>query len=75
MMYHSRTITVSIEPALLHKVDQWIKCGKLNNRSEFVEVAVREKLTRLSRQRLAAECRKLDASEEQALADEGLVRM
>jgi Arc/MetJ-type ribon-helix-helix transcriptional regulator len=66
-------IVVSIEPALLRKVDQWIECGRFNSRSEIVEVSVREKLICLSRQRLAAECLTVDPREEQALADEGLM--
>jgi hypothetical protein len=35
------------------------------------EEAVRERLARIQRSRLARECSKLDKAEEQALADEG----
>jgi hypothetical protein len=37
-----------------------------------VQEAVREKLDRLDRSRLARECAKLDPSEEKQLAEEGL---
>ena len=43
-------------------------------RSQAVLVAVREKLQRLERSRLARECAKLDPATEQALAEEGLSR-
>ena len=41
------------------------------NRSQAVEVAVQEKLSRLKRERLARECAKLDPDFERALAEEG----
>ena len=41
------------------------------NRSQAVEVAVQEKLSRLKRERLARECAKLDLDFERALAEEG----
>ncbi len=41
------------------------------NRSQAVEVAVQEKLSRLKRERLARECAKLDPDFEKALAEEG----
>ena len=44
------------------------------NRSKAIADAVREKLERFDRTRLARECAKLDQNEEQALADEGLAR-
>ena len=42
------------------------------NRSQAVEVAVQEKLSRLKRERLAHECAKLDQDFEKALAEEGM---
>ena len=41
------------------------------NRSQAIEVAVQEKLSRLKRERLARECAKLDPDLEKALAEEG----
>ena len=41
-----------------------------SNRSEAFEVAVKERLDRMQRPRLAREAAKLDRTEEQALADE-----
>lgn len=43
------------------------------NRSKVIEDAVKDRLLRLHRSRLARECSKLDRFEEQALADEQYV--
>jgi hypothetical protein len=42
------------------------------SRSHAIEVALEEKLDRLSRVRLARECGKLDVRQERALAEEGI---
>lgn len=44
------------------------------NRSKAIAEAVREKLERLNRSRLARECARLDLKFEQTMADEGLSR-
>ena len=46
--------------------------NKFPNRSQAVQAAIRDKLHRMKRSRLARECAKLDPVFEQALADEGL---
>jgi hypothetical protein len=43
-----------------------------SSRSKLIQEAVEEKLGRLDRQRLAAECAKLDPQAEQTFADMGL---
>jgi len=49
-----------------------VKAQIFSNRSQAIQVAVEEKVSRLDSNRLAQECAKLDRAQEQALADEGL---
>ena len=65
-------VTISIESNLLKKVDRLVKERVFSNRSQAVQSAVEEKISRLDSNRLARECAKLNKSEEQALADVGL---
>jgi Arc/MetJ-type ribon-helix-helix transcriptional regulator len=65
-------VTISIESNLLKKVDRLVKERVFSNRSQAVQSAIEEKVSRLDRNRLARECAKLDKTEEQALADLGL---
>lgn len=63
-------VTISIESSLLRRVDHLVKAQVFPNRSQAIQAAVEEKVSRLGR--LAQECAKLDKAQEQALADEGL---
>lgn len=65
-------ITISIESRLLNKIDDLVEERVFANRSQVIQSAVKEKVSRLAKNRLARECAKLDKSEEQALADLGL---
>ncbi|MDQ2686527.1 MAG: ribbon-helix-helix domain-containing protein [Armatimonadota bacterium] len=65
-------ITISIDEQLLHRLDTLVQARLFPNRSQAVQSAVEEKITRLGKTRLAQECAKLDPAEEQALADMGL---
>lgn len=65
-------VTISIESNLLKKVDRLVKERVFSNRSQAVQAAVEEKVSRLDSNRLARECAKLDKAEEQSLADLGL---
>ena len=65
-------ITVSIDERLLSRLDGLVHSRVFPSRSQAVQSAVQEKIARLGRTRLAQECAKLDPTEEQALADEGL---
>lgn len=65
-------IAVTIEEDLLVRLDRAVRDRCFQNRSRAVQEAVREKLDRLDRMRLARECSKLDREAEQELADEGL---
>ena len=65
-------VTIFIESGLLRRVDHLVKESVFSNRSQAIQAAVREKVTRLDNNRLARECAKLDRAQEQALANEGL---
>ena len=67
-------VAISIDEALLQRVDRLVKSRKFASRSEAFQAAVREKIARLDKTRLASECAKLSKKEEQAIADEGLKR-
>jgi metal-responsive CopG/Arc/MetJ family transcriptional regulator len=65
-------VALTIDSALLDRVDQLVARARFRNRSQAIETALAEKLARLARTRLAEECAKLDPEEEQQLANEAL---
>ena len=65
-------VAISLDESTLIRLDKLVKKHVFPNRSQAIEVAVREKLARLERSRLAQECAKLDPTFEKALAEEGL---
>lgn len=65
-------VAFTIEKTLLQRLDLLVADQRFPNRSKAIQEAVREKLDRLDRTRLARESAKLDRTEEQQLADEGL---
>jgi metal-responsive CopG/Arc/MetJ family transcriptional regulator len=65
-------VALTIDTALLERVDSLVERRRFRNRSQAIETAIAEKLERLARTRLATECAKLDPAEEQKMADEGL---
>jgi metal-responsive CopG/Arc/MetJ family transcriptional regulator len=65
-------VAISIDPGLLAEVDRLVAKQVFASRSQAVQVAVREKVARLKRRRLAEECAKLDPDYERRLADEGM---
>lgn len=65
-------VSISIESNLLKRVHRLVKERVFSNRSQAVQSAVEEKVSRLDRNRLARECAKLNKTEEQCLADPGL---
>ena len=68
----SAKIAVTIDRELLTRLDRLVKEHRFPNRSRAVQEALRDKLERIDRGRLARECAKLDPVFEQRLADEGL---
>ena len=65
-------VAITIEAQLLKRIDRLVAQRKFPNRSRAIQEAVRDKLDRLERGRLARECAKLNRSAEQRMADEGL---
>jgi len=65
-------VAISIEESILNRLDKLVKKKVFPNRSRAIEEAVKEKLARIERSRLAQECAKLDPTFEKALAEEGL---
>ena len=65
-------VAITIDETLLEKLDQLVKKAVFRNRSQAIQIAVKEKLERVDKSRLARECSKLDPDFEKALAEEGL---
>jgi Arc/MetJ-type ribon-helix-helix transcriptional regulator len=68
----SAKIAITLDRELLAEVDRLVAAGRFPNRSQAIQSAVRERLDRMRRTRLAEEAAKLDPKEERAIADEGL---
>lgn len=64
-------VAITIEEDLLRRLDRLVSERRFPNRSQAIQTAVREKIERLERGRLARECAKLDADEERRLAELG----
>ena len=65
-------VAVSIDTALITEVDKLVADQVFPNRSKAIQEALRDKLVRLKRTRLARESAKLDWRDEQRMAEEGL---
>ncbi len=65
-------VAVTIDSELIAQVDQLVANDVFANRSKAIQEALRDKLTRLKKTRLARECAKLNPCEEQAMAEEGM---
>jgi metal-responsive CopG/Arc/MetJ family transcriptional regulator len=65
-------IAITIENELLARVDRLVEEDLFPSRSRAIQEALKEKLERIERGRLARECAKLDPAYEQELADEGI---
>ena len=65
-------VAVSLDAKLVDRLNTLVSQARFPNRSQAIEVALEEKLDRLSRVRLARECAKLDPREERGMAEEGM---
>lgn len=65
-------IAITIEDKMLTRLDSLVKSRAFPSRSRLIQEAIREKLDRLDRSRLARECAKLDEQFERSLAEEGI---
>lgn len=62
-------IAISIDPTDLEELDELVARGVAASRSQLIQEAVHDKLARLKRTRLAAECAKLNPDQERAEAE------
>ena len=67
-------IAITIEEDILGKLDRLVSSKVFPNRSKAIQEAIKEKLSRVNRSRLARECAKLDPAVEKAIAEEGFSR-
>ena len=67
-------IAITIEEDTLGKLDRLVSSKVFPNRSKAIQEAIKEKLSRVNRSRLARECAKLDPAVEKAIAEEGFSR-
>ncbi len=65
-------IAVSLDRSLVEQIDRMVREGEYPSRSRAIQDALQERLRRVSRDRLARECAKLDPAREIQLADEGM---
>ena len=63
-------VAITLDERLLRMVDRWVQQGRYPSRSQAIQSALREKVERWKRTRLADELARLNRAEEQALADE-----
>ena len=68
----SAKIAVSLHKDTVKHLDRLVEQGAYPSRSRAIQDAVDERLARLTRDRLARECAKLDPEYEEALAEEGM---
>lgn len=64
-------VVIMVEERVLSRIDDLVRRKVFSTRSRAIEQAVREKLERLTRKRLAEECSKLDPAFEQEMAEAG----
>jgi metal-responsive CopG/Arc/MetJ family transcriptional regulator len=65
-------IAITIDEKIVLRIDNLVKQDAFVNRSQAIEEALRDKLSRLDRSRLARESAKLDPKYEKSLAEEGI---
>ena len=65
-------VAITLDSETLSHVDSLVSRSVFPSRSRAIQLAVSEKLARMERSRLAAECAKLDPEFERALAEEGV---
>ncbi len=64
-------IAITLDNELVKEIDLLVKSNLFPNRSKAIQEAVKEKLERLKKIRLAKECAKLDPEFEEKMAEEG----
>ena len=64
-------IAITIDEETLGAIDRLVSEHRFPNRSQAIQEALDEKLSRLTHSRLAQECAKLDPASERTLAEKG----
>ena len=65
-------IAISMDREMVQHLDRLVAQGVFPSRSGAIQQAVQERMMRISRDRLAHECAKLDPKSESQMAEEGL---
>lgn len=65
-------IAITLDEQYIDQLDAFVSKHVFQNRSQAIQEAVKEKLARIRRTRLAKECARLEPAHEKAMADEGL---
>jgi metal-responsive CopG/Arc/MetJ family transcriptional regulator len=65
-------IAITLDENFIGELDRLVGEHVFQNRSQAIQNAVSEKLTRMKQNRLSIECAKLEPSFERAMAEEGL---
>ena len=65
-------IAITLDEEFIGELDRLVGERVFQNRSQAIQEAVGEKLTRMKRSRLSMECAKLEPAFERAMAEEGL---
>ena len=65
-------IAITLDEQFIDQLDRLVSEHVFQNRSQAIQKAVEEKLSKMKRTRLAKECAKLDRPFERAMAEEGL---
>jgi len=65
-------IAITLDEEFIFELDSLVDNHFFQNRSQAIQDAVKEKLSRIKRSRLSMECAKLDPTFEKAMAEEGL---
>ena len=65
-------IAITLDEEFIYELDSLVDNHIFQNRSQAIQDAVKEKLSRMKHSRLSMECAKLDPAFEKAMAEEGL---
>ena len=65
-------IAITIDQVLLEMLDSLVQNKTFNNRSQAINAALQEKLSRIQKTRLELECQKLVMEDERELANMGI---
>ena len=67
-------IAITIDVKIVDRIDRLVRQKAFANRSQALEGAMNEKLSRMDKTRLARESSKLDPDLEKALAEESILK-